>query len=82
MSLSRNSRGVCILDDSYNANPVSVEAALRSLVALPAKRRVAVLGAMAELGPSEDAEHRQVANLAQDMGVEVFAVDAPQYGVE
>jgi UDP-N-acetylmuramoyl-tripeptide--D-alanyl-D-alanine ligase len=82
MSLSRNGRGVCILDDSYNANPVSVEAALRSLVALPAKRRVAVLGAMAELGPSEDAEHRQVANLAQDMGVEVFAVDAPQYGVE
>ena len=37
---------------------------------------------LAELGPSEEAEHRQVANLAQDMGVEVFAVDAPQYGVE
>lgn len=43
-------RGITILDDTYNANPDSMEAALQTLKALPAGRRVAVLGRMGELG--------------------------------
>jgi UDP-N-acetylmuramoyl-tripeptide--D-alanyl-D-alanine ligase len=81
MSLSVSDRGARILDDTYNASPVSVEAALRSLAALTAARRVAVLGVMAELGPSEGDEHRRIARLAESLGIEVVAVAAPQYGV-
>ncbi|MGH9280055.1 MAG: UDP-N-acetylmuramoyl-tripeptide--D-alanyl-D-alanine ligase [Acidimicrobiales bacterium] len=82
MSLSVNERGVRVLDDSYNANPASVEAALRSLADLPARRRVAVLGFMAELGAMEAPEHERMANVAARLGIEVIAVDAPQYGVD
>jgi UDP-N-acetylmuramoyl-tripeptide--D-alanyl-D-alanine ligase len=52
-------RGLRIIDDSYNSNPRALEAALRGLVSLPAKRRVAVLGDMLELGPTEADFHRQ-----------------------
>ncbi|MGH8046256.1 MAG: UDP-N-acetylmuramoyl-tripeptide--D-alanyl-D-alanine ligase [Chthoniobacterales bacterium] len=44
-------RGVCFLDDTYNANPDSMEAALKTLAVVPAVgRRIAVLGRMGELG--------------------------------
>ncbi|MBN2623336.1 MAG: UDP-N-acetylmuramoylalanyl-D-glutamyl-2, 6-diaminopimelate--D-alanyl-D-alanine ligase, partial [Acidimicrobiales bacterium] len=55
-------------------------AALRSLAALDARRRVAVLGAMAELGPSSDDEHRAVGELARELGIEVVSVAVPAYG--
>jgi UDP-N-acetylmuramoyl-tripeptide--D-alanyl-D-alanine ligase len=55
-------------------------AALRALARLPARRRVAVLGPMAELGPSSDEEHVAVGRLARDLGVEVIGVAAPAYG--
>ena len=50
MDLQRTASGAMVLNDSYNANPTSMAAALRSLAALPARRRIAVLGLMAELG--------------------------------
>jgi UDP-N-acetylmuramoyl-tripeptide--D-alanyl-D-alanine ligase len=51
--------GRTILDDSYNANPASMLAAVQALVALPGQgRSVAVLGAMAELGPDSHELHR------------------------
>src|SRR6266851_3416007 len=51
--------GVTVLDDSYNANPASMEAALETLGALAAGGRpVAVLGDMLELGAQEAREHR------------------------
>ena len=82
MELFTTAGGVRVVDDTWNANPASVEAALRSLAALPARRRVAVLGVMAELGDGESEEHRRVAAIARDLGIDVVAVDAPQYGVE
>lgn len=54
-------RGVRLLDDTYNANPDSVEAALKTLAALPATgRRIAVLGRMGELGSHAPAGYARV----------------------
>jgi UDP-N-acetylmuramoyl-tripeptide--D-alanyl-D-alanine ligase len=69
-----------VLNDAYNANPISVAAALRSLAALDATHRVAVLGTMAELGAVADEEHRSIAALAASLGIEVLAVAEPRYG--
>jgi UDP-N-acetylmuramoyl-tripeptide--D-alanyl-D-alanine ligase len=52
--------GSTIIDDSYNAAPASVLAALDILARTPAKRRLAVLGDMLELGDYEDEAHRIV----------------------
>ena len=49
------------IDESYNANPASMRATLRSLGQTPAHRRVAVLGAMKELGDFSDRFHAQLA---------------------
>jgi len=82
MELGRASSGLRVLNDAYNANPASTEAALRSLASLPARRRVAVLGRMAELGDHGPAEHRRMVELADELGIDVIAVDAPDYGVD
>lgn len=79
MSLERGTTGIVVLNDAYNANPTSMAAALDALASLPARRRVAVLGVMAELGPDSDFEHRRVADYAEQLGIEVLAVDAPEY---
>jgi UDP-N-acetylmuramoyl-tripeptide--D-alanyl-D-alanine ligase len=71
-----------VLNDAYNANPASVAAALRALAALPARRRLAYLGTMAELGERSAADHREAAALAADLGIQVVAVAEPDYGVE
>ena len=57
MDLQQSANGIWVLNDTYNANPTSVEAALRTLAALPAKRKVAVLGTMAELGDFHATAH-------------------------
>jgi UDP-N-acetylmuramoyl-tripeptide--D-alanyl-D-alanine ligase len=80
MDLVRLASGAVVVNDAYNANPTSMAAALRALARLPATRRVAVLGLMAELGPSSDEEHRRVGELARDLGVEVVGVAVPAYG--
>ncbi|MHB1930827.1 MAG: UDP-N-acetylmuramoyl-tripeptide--D-alanyl-D-alanine ligase [Acidimicrobiales bacterium] len=81
MELVRAPGGAQVINDAYNANPASVAAALRALASLPARRRVAVLGGMAELGPEAPAEHLAVAALAARLGIEVVAVGTPAYGV-
>jgi UDP-N-acetylmuramoyl-tripeptide--D-alanyl-D-alanine ligase len=56
--------GARVLDDSYNASPESVLAALNLLKELPGKRKIAVLGDMLELGSDEEPGHRRVGNRA------------------
>lgn len=56
--------GSRIVDDSYNASPESVLAALNLLKELPGKRKIAVLGDMLELGSEEESGHRRVGNRA------------------
>jgi UDP-N-acetylmuramoyl-tripeptide--D-alanyl-D-alanine ligase len=61
-------RGLTVLDDCYNANPASVEAALRTARELAgAGRVVAVLGDMLELGDGEAAEHARMAEVAEQL---------------
>jgi UDP-N-acetylmuramoyl-tripeptide--D-alanyl-D-alanine ligase len=80
MDLVRMASGALVVNDAYNANPTSMAAALRALARLPARRRIAVLGPMAELGPASDEEHVAVGRLARDLGVDVIGVAAPAYG--
>ncbi len=82
MELATAPSGARILNDAYNANPTSVAAALESLAALPAARRTAVLGVMAELGAAERAEHVHVGRRARELGIRLIAVAAPGYGGE
>ncbi len=82
MEMATAANGLIVLNDSYNANPLSVAAALESLASVPATRRIAVLGVMAELGDEEISEHRRIAQLATSLGIEVVAIDAPAYGAE
>jgi UDP-N-acetylmuramoyl-tripeptide--D-alanyl-D-alanine ligase len=64
-------RGIQVLDDSYNANPDSMSAALRTLAALPAAgRRIAVLGRMGELGAESERGHRRVGEVAAETRID------------
>jgi UDP-N-acetylmuramoyl-tripeptide--D-alanyl-D-alanine ligase len=69
-------RGVVFLDDSYNANPDSMRAGIKTLAGMKvAGRRVAVLGRMGELGPLAEQGHREVGEFAAQAGVDaVFTV--------
>ena len=80
MNVRRAGSGAVVLDDSYNANPTSMRAALDALVALPATRRIAVVGVMAEIADAES-EHRQVADYATERGVKVMPVGTDLYGI-
>lgn len=80
MEMHRSRSGGVVLNDAYNANPASMRAALETLAALPAARRIAVLGVMAELDDPET-EHRGVAAEARRLGVEVVAVGTDWYGM-
>ncbi|MFZ1277207.1 MAG: cyanophycin synthetase, partial [Candidatus Microthrix parvicella] len=73
--------GATLINDAYNANPTSMSAALTALGALPARRRVAVLGEMAELGADAEALHHEMVSQARSLGIEVVAVGTDAYGI-
>src|ERR1700720_1564747 len=75
----RQISGVQFIDDSYNANPDSMKAALRTLVELDADgKRIAVLGEMRELGNETESGHREVGETAAALKIdELIAVGAP-----
>ena len=62
---------ITLINDCYNANPNSVEAALTSISALP-ERRVAILGDMLGLGEQSDDLHRKVGNIAARTGLDAL----------
>jgi UDP-N-acetylmuramoyl-tripeptide--D-alanyl-D-alanine ligase len=70
--------GIVLVNDCYNANPVSMRAALDHLASLGAPRTVAVLGEMGELGPGAPGFHREVGEHARAVGVDlVLGVGLP-----
>jgi UDP-N-acetylmuramoyl-tripeptide--D-alanyl-D-alanine ligase len=71
---------VTIVDDSYNASPASVTAALDLLAGLPG-RRVAVLGEMLELGDGHEAGHRAVGEAAAAVADLLVVVGAGATGI-
>ncbi len=81
MEITRHSRGAVVINDAYNANPASMRAAIETLLSLRISgRRVAVLGAMAELAdPVQD--HLQIASLLIEHGIQLIAVGTDLYGV-
>ncbi len=64
--------GIVLVNDCYNANPVSMRAALDHLVSLGAERGIAVLGEMAELGTGAAGYHRAIGSHARAEGIDVL----------
>ncbi|HSR93385.1 MAG TPA: UDP-N-acetylmuramoyl-tripeptide--D-alanyl-D-alanine ligase [Solirubrobacterales bacterium] len=75
--------GIVLVNDCYNANPVSMRAALSHLASLGEGRRIAVLGEMAELGAGADSYHREIGASARTEGVDLLVgVGEPARGYE
>ena len=68
---------IVVVNDCYNANPMSMRAALDDLAASASGRRVAVLGDMLELGPGEVAYHEEIGALATTAGVDLLVTVGP-----
>jgi UDP-N-acetylmuramoyl-tripeptide--D-alanyl-D-alanine ligase len=73
--------GITVIDDCYNANPMSMRAALNDLADAATRasggRRVAVLGDMLELGPDEREYHAELGRVAQTAHVDVLVTVGP-----
>ncbi|MBX9886139.1 MAG: UDP-N-acetylmuramoyl-tripeptide--D-alanyl-D-alanine ligase [Novosphingobium sp.] len=70
-----------LIDESYNANPASMRATIAALGEVPARRHIAVLGAMKELGGASDAYHAGLAEPLIAAGVERIILVGPEMGV-
>ena len=77
MQLAEAASGATVVDDTYNASPVSMSAALDFLAETPVpagRRRLAVLGDMLELGPDEERLHREIGTRAAGIVDALLAV--------
>jgi UDP-N-acetylmuramoyl-tripeptide--D-alanyl-D-alanine ligase len=72
--------GIVLINDCYNANPMSMRAALDDLAESASGRRVAVLGDMLELGPEERRLHREIGAHARARGVQLLVAVGPLAG--
>ncbi len=81
MQLETASSGCLVINDAYNANPVSTKAALEALASLnKSGRKVAVLGLMAELGDDARKFHEEVAAYAHSLELDLLTVGTDLYG--
>jgi UDP-N-acetylmuramoyl-tripeptide--D-alanyl-D-alanine ligase len=73
MEVFKTRGGIRVIDDSYNANPTSMAAALKAARWMAGDGRcIAVLGTMAELGPISTEEHRRIGELLVRLGIDVL----------
>ena len=68
--------GATVIDDTYNANPESMKAAI-AVLAAERGRRVLVMGDMGELGPDADAMHAEVGRFARELGIDALLAFGP-----
>ena len=74
MQIMPGIKNTWIIDDSYNASPIAMQAALDALGGLPAKRRIAVLGDMLEVGKYTLEAHERVGRIAAQSADILFTV--------
>jgi len=67
LRIIRGIKGTTILDDTYNSSPLALHNALDTLKAAPAKRRIAIIGDMLELGDSTIRAHQEAGNMAGEI---------------
>ncbi|MBE0660549.1 MAG: UDP-N-acetylmuramoyl-tripeptide--D-alanyl-D-alanine ligase [Bryobacteraceae bacterium] len=68
-----HARGAVIWNDCYNSNPEAAKMMIDLLAGTPARRRIAVLGEMLELGAWSESLHREVGEYAAERGIDVVA---------
>lgn len=74
MELIEGKAGFALLNDTYNANPASMAAGLRTLRQMAVRNGVAILGDMLELGASADEAHYEVGRLLAELGIDYAGV--------
>jgi UDP-N-acetylmuramoyl-tripeptide--D-alanyl-D-alanine ligase len=72
MELITVKKGIKIINDAYNANPPSMESALRTLTEITEGRKIAVLGDMWELGESAQQAHRELGRQIKEYGIDLL----------
>lgn len=75
--LEKGPAGCRVINDAYNANPLSMRAALKTVASLKAGRRIALLGDMLEMGDTAAEAHIETAQLALDLGIEIVGIAGP-----
>ncbi len=70
--------GATVISDVYNANPASMEEAVKELLRLKRKRTIAVLGDMLELGRHSGEAHRKLVGLLSETGVDILIAVGPE----
>jgi UDP-N-acetylmuramoyl-tripeptide--D-alanyl-D-alanine ligase len=81
MQVERLPNGITVINDAYNANPASMAAALHTLAASGASRRLAVLGEMRELGTETEAAHLELGRVAAACALDLLVVLGPHAGL-
>jgi UDP-N-acetylmuramoyl-tripeptide--D-alanyl-D-alanine ligase len=76
LQLKRAAGGAWLIDDSYNANPSSMRAGIEVLASLEGRKWL-VLGDMAELGEYAQSSHREIGDLARELGIEHLYATGP-----
>ena len=71
-------KSTTIIDDTYNSSPASLIAAIEILAILPANRRIAILGDMAELGDATEGSHRQVGRAVAEKKMDILITVGPK----
>jgi UDP-N-acetylmuramoyl-tripeptide--D-alanyl-D-alanine ligase len=74
----REMKGVRIISDVYNANPASMQAAIRELARIRKGRSIAVLGDMLELGTYEEEAHREIGRFMSSLSIDILIAVGPR----
>ena len=72
LKLIKGIKETLILDDTYNSSPKAAQAALETLAELPAKRKIAILGDMLELGKHTITAHREIGEMAAGKKIDLL----------